>query len=112
MPVVLIDGNHQKKINYVPTVAITGGKVILIGTTLAIASVDAAIDEEVGLNWPNGGAQYSALNTDGLAFTAGDDLFFDISNDKGLAAGGDGKIGTVTQDVAVTDDVIPFLHER
>ena len=112
MPIILIDGNHQKKVDYQPTVATTAGTAVLFGTTVTITSVDLAANENGSVNWPNGGAQYSIPNTDGLAFAKGADVFVDIANDKGLASGGDGKIGVVTRDVAATDETIWFIHER
>lgn len=108
----LIDGNHQKKVDYTPNTAKTGGTAVLFGTTVTILSVDLAANEDGAVNWPNAGAQYSIPNTDGLAFAVGADVFVDIANDKGLAAGGDGKIGVVTEAVLATDAVIPFIHER
>ena len=114
MSVKLIDGYHQKKVPYFPTVDVTGGDVILIGTTLTIASVDLAANDPngIGVNWPNGGGRYSGLNTDGLVFAAGADVFYDIANKKVLTAGGDGKIGVCTTDAAATDERVEFIHER
>lgn len=112
MPVELISGNHQIKVDHTPTVDVTAGTVVLFGSTLTITSVDIPANTLGAVNWPNGGAQYSVPNTDGLAFAAGAEVFMDITNGKGLASGGDGKIGVVTTAVAATDDVIPFIHER
>lgn len=109
----LIDGNHQKKVPHAPTVDLKAGTAVLIGTTVTITSVDILAAGPAGaVNWPNGGARYSIPNGAGNAYDAGDDVFVDIANGEGLPAGGDGKIGTVTHDVAATDEIISFIHER
>ena len=110
MSVKLVSGT-QHKVDYTPGSAVTAGDVVLIGSTLCIASVDLAANESGALNWPNGSATYEANNTDSLTFAAGDDVFYDIANAKILASGGDGKIGVAPEAIAGTDALGKFVHE-
>ena len=111
MAICLIDGNHQKKIDYRPTVDTEAGVVVLFGSTICITSIFISADELGAVNWPNAGAQYSIPNVAGAAFAVGADVFVDANND-GLAAGGIGKIGVVSREVAAGDEEIWFVHER
>jgi len=107
----LVDGNHQKKIDYRPTVDTPAGSVILFGSTITITSVTILADELGAVNWPNGGAQYSIPNGNGLAFNEGDDIFVGTGGNA-IASGGLGKIGVVSRDAAAADSEIRFVHER
>ena len=113
----LQDGNHQKKIDYRPAVDTPAGSVVLFGSTITITSVDILTGADApsgAVNWPNGGAQYSMPNPNGLVLAVGDDVFVDIADPANaipLASGGAGKIGVATRDVAAGDDVW-FVHER
>lgn len=107
----LVDGNHQKKVDYTPTVNVDAGVVVPFGSTLTITSVDIEANRPGSVNWPNAGAQYSIPNVAGNSYAVGADVFADANNE-GLPAGGIGKIGVVTQEVAATDELITFIHER
>jgi len=107
----LVDGNHQKKIDYTPTVDTDAGVVIPFGDTLTITSVQILANQCGAVNWPNAGAQYSIPNGNGLAFAVGADIFAGTGGNA-AASGGLGKIGVVSRAAAAGDAEVRFVHER
>ena len=107
----LVDGNHQKKIDYTPTVDTDAGVVVLLGDTLTITSVDILANQCGAVNWPNSGAQYSITNPAGDAYALGAEIFADANSDA-LPAGGLGRIGFVSRAAAAGDAEVRFVHER
>ena len=107
----LVDGNHQKKIDFTPTVDTVAGSAVLLGDTVTITSVDIPAGLCGAVNWPNGGAQYSIPNADGVAYALGAPIFVDANNE-GVPAGGLGRIGFVSEAALATDPEVRFVHER